>query len=195
MLQWFWIQRATTIAQVLRTYAMCWITDLPRIYRLGDLHSIHWTQWSVVIMHNKIARVVCHREDWCIVTEVSEWLASSGPKRDMLHWALFETVLRVRVYPTRPIFTTIALRALFFTRQRIYSWFRHGRTRAVLVPMVVRSKSWLCVRSLAGIVGSNPAGGMEVCCVFSGGGLCVGLITRTRGCYRVWCLSVITNLR
>jgi len=30
-------------------------------------------------------------------------------------------------------------------------------------PAVVRSKAWVCARSLAGIVGSNPAGGMDVC--------------------------------
>jgi hypothetical protein len=35
-------------------------------------------------------------------------------------------------------------------------------------------------QSLAGIVGSNPAGGMDGCplCVLSGRGLCDGLITR-----------------
>jgi hypothetical protein len=32
--------------------------------------------------------------------------------------------------------------------------------------MAVRSKAWVCGRSLAGIVGSNPAGGMDVCVVF-----------------------------
>jgi hypothetical protein len=35
-----------------------------------------------------------------------------------------------------------------------------------------------CGRSLTGIVGSNPAGGMDVSCVLSGRGLCVGLIIR-----------------
>ena len=29
--------------------------------------------------------------------------------------------------------------------------------------MAVRSKAWVCGRSFAGIVGSNPAGGMDVC--------------------------------
>jgi hypothetical protein len=32
------------------------------------------------------------------------------------------------------------------------------------VPVDARSKAWVCDRSLAGIVGSNPAGGMVVCC-------------------------------
>ena len=30
--------------------------------------------------------------------------------------------------------------------------------------MAALSKAWLCGRSLAGVVGSNPAGGMDVCC-------------------------------
>ena len=30
------------------------------------------------------------------------------------------------------------------------------------VPVAARSKAWVCGRSSAGIVGSNPAGGMEV---------------------------------
>jgi hypothetical protein len=32
-----------------------------------------------------------------------------------------------------------------------------------LITVVARSKAWVCGRSLAGIVGSNPAGGMDVC--------------------------------
>ena len=31
------------------------------------------------------------------------------------------------------------------------------------IPVVVRSKVWVCGRSLPGIAGSNPAGGMNVC--------------------------------
>jgi len=44
-------------------------------------------------------------------------------------------------------------------------------------------------RSLAEIVGSNPTGGMDVCCeccVLSGTGLCDGLITRPEESYRLW---------
>ena len=45
--------------------------------------------------------------------------------------------------------------------------------------MAARSEVWVCGRSLAGIAGSNPAGGNDVyllcvCCVLSGTGLCVG---------------------
>ena len=46
-------------------------------------------------------------------------------------------------------------------------------------------------RSLAEIVGSNPAGGMTVCvegCVLSGRGLCDGMITRPDKSYRLWCV-------
>ena len=31
------------------------------------------------------------------------------------------------------------------------------------VPVAARSKAWVCDYSLAGIAGSNPAGGMDVC--------------------------------
>ena len=58
--------------------------------------------------------------------------------------------------------------------------------------LVSRSKAWVCGRSLAGIAGSNPAGSMDECCeccVFSGGGLCDGLITRLEESYRV-CVCV-----
>jgi len=61
------------------------------------------------------------------------------------------------------------------------------------IPVAVRPKAWVCGRSLAGIAGSNPAGGMNVsfeCCVLSGRGLCVGLITRPEESYRVWCVCV-----
>jgi hypothetical protein len=34
------------------------------------------------------------------------------------------------------------------------------------IPVAARSKAWVCGRSLAGIVGSNPADGMDVCAVF-----------------------------
>jgi hypothetical protein len=33
----------------------------------------------------------------------------------------------------------------------------------VPIPVVAQSKAWVCGRSLAGIAGSNPAGGMDVC--------------------------------
>jgi hypothetical protein len=32
--------------------------------------------------------------------------------------------------------------------------------------VAVRSKAWVFGRSLTGIVGSNPSGGMDVCVVF-----------------------------
>jgi hypothetical protein len=55
-----------------------------------------------------------------------------------------------------------------------------GKIHPVPIPVAARSKPWICVRSLAGIVVSNPAGSMVVsfeCCVLSRRGLCVGLIT------------------
>ena len=52
-------------------------------------------------------------------------------------------------------------------------------------------KAWVCGRSLAGVVGTNPVGGMDVsceCCVLSGRSLCVWLATRPEKSYRVWCV-------
>jgi hypothetical protein len=34
------------------------------------------------------------------------------------------------------------------------------------IPVAARSKAWVYGRSLAGIVVSNPTGGMDVCVVF-----------------------------
>ena len=54
--------------------------------------------------------------------------------------------------------------------------------------MVARSKAWVCGSSLAGIVASNPAVRMDVCCeccVLSGRGLCDGLITHPERSYRL----------
>jgi len=49
-------------------------------------------------------------------------------------------------------------------------------------PVAARSQTWVWGRSLAGTVGSNPAGGMDSvcceCCVSSGRDLRVELITR-----------------
>ena len=57
--------------------------------------------------------------------------------------------------------------------------------------MAARSKACVCGCSPAEIMGSNPTGGMDVCCeccVLSGRGLCDGLITRPEETYRLWCV-------
>jgi hypothetical protein len=58
------------------------------------------------------------------------------------------------------------------------------------ITVVARSQVLVCSRSLAGIAGSNPAGGMDVsceCCVLSKLELsALGLITRPEESYRVW---------
>jgi hypothetical protein len=60
------------------------------------------------------------------------------------------------------------------------------------IPVATLSKAWVCGRSLAEIAGSNTARGMDIfyceCCVLSGRGLCIGLITRLEESYRVWCV-------
>ena len=58
-------------------------------------------------------------------------------------------------------------------------------------PVTPRSKEWVCGRSLAGILGSNRPGSMDICrecCILSGRGPCVGLITGPEESYRLWCV-------
>jgi hypothetical protein len=60
----------------------------------------------------------------------------------------------------------------------------------VPIQVAARPKAWVCVHSLAGIAGSNPAGVMDifplpVLCVFSGRGLLDGLITCPEMSYQV----------
>jgi len=62
----------------------------------------------------------------------------------------------------------------------------------ILVILAVRSKAWVCGRSLAGIVVSIATGAwMSIfceCCVLSGRGLCAGLITHPEESCQVWCV-------
>jgi hypothetical protein len=60
------------------------------------------------------------------------------------------------------------------------------------IPVAARSKAYVCGRLVAGIPGSNPARGMDVCllCLYVvlsciGRGLCVGMINRPEQSYRV----------
>jgi hypothetical protein len=62
----------------------------------------------------------------------------------------------------------------------------------VLIPVTARSKRKVCGRLVAGVAGSNPAEGMDVCllCFYvvlscAGRGLCDGMITRPEESYRV----------
>ena len=60
-----------------------------------------------------------------------------------------------------------------------------------MVPVSTPSKAKVYGRSLSGIAGSNPIGGMGVCwecCVLLGRGLCDELITRLEEYYRLWCV-------
>jgi hypothetical protein len=47
--------------------------------------------------------------------------------------------------------------------QEIYNKFKSLDIVTVLIPGVARSKAWVCGCSRDGIVGWNPAGGMDVC--------------------------------
>jgi hypothetical protein len=62
--------------------------------------------------------------------------------------------------------------------------------KAAPIQAAARSKSWVCGRLVAGIAGSCPARGMDVCllCLYVvlscvGRGLCDGLITRPEESY------------
>ena len=65
------------------------------------------------------------------------------------------------------------------------------------ISVAARSEAWVYGRSLAGIVGSKPAGAwMSVCvegCVLSGRGLCDGLITRPEKSYRMCVCDLETS--
>ena len=58
------------------------------------------------------------------------------------------------------------------------------------IPVVSHSKAWVCGRSLAGLLGTNLTWKWMFvscgCCVLSGRGFCVELITRPEETYRVW---------
>jgi hypothetical protein len=62
----------------------------------------------------------------------------------------------------------------------------------VPIPVAARSNALVCGRLVAGITGSNPARGMDICllCLYLvlscvGRGLCDGMITRPEESYRV----------
>ena len=40
------------------------------------------------------------------------------------------------------------------------------KSREMPIPVVPRSKAWVCGSSLAGIACSNPAGGIDVCVLY-----------------------------
>ena len=57
------------------------------------------------------------------------------------------------------------------------------------IPVAERSKVWVCSPSPAGIAGSNPAGGMDVCLLLDRG-LFDGPIPRPEDSYGLWCVLV-----
>ena len=68
---------------------------------------------------------------------------------------------------------TMLLKCNFF---RFCKWYVF-----ILIPLAARIKVWVCCLSVAGIAGSNPAGGISVsceCCVLSGRRLSRGPIPR-----------------
>ena len=81
-----------------------------------------------------------------------------------------------------------------FVLEHCLGWvIRLRNFESLSVPVAERSKARVYGRSLAGIAGSNPVVGMDVCllwvsCVPSGRGLCDGLITCPEESCRLWCV-------
>jgi len=63
---------------------------------------------------------------------------------------------------------------------------------ALFISVAARSKAWVCCRSLSKIVGSNPAGGKNVCLVsivcYQVEVSATGPIARPEDSYRVRCV-------
>ena len=60
-----------------------------------------------------------------------------------------------------------------------------------LIPGSIWSKTWVWSGLLAEITGLNANGGKSVCrecCVLSGRGFCIGLMTHQKEIYCVWCV-------
>ena len=79
-------------------------------------------------------------------------------------------------------------------RRHFFQWLLQTNLQMLPIPIAARSKAWVCGRSLTGIAGSNPTGGMESVsresCVLSGRVLCEGPITRPEDSYRLCCVLV-----
>jgi hypothetical protein len=59
------------------------------------------------------------------------------------------------------------------------------------IPVAAWSNAWVCVLSLAGIAGSNPARIMDVCCVLWVKYICNGSNPNQESSYRMWCVWVL----
>jgi hypothetical protein len=91
------------------------------------------------------------------------------------------------------------LRVRYRTCQLFFKLIFHAIFNPISKWLAARSKGCVCGRSLAGIAGLNPVGGMDVClefCVLSGRGLCDGPIPRPGDSYRLFvCVCVCVSLR
>lgn len=90
-----------------------------------------------------------------------------------------------------------------FSASSNLSHFVYSHPNLLPIPAVARSKAWVFCLSLAGIAGSNAAGGMDVCCDYSdyslssGRGLCDGPILLLGYFYNVFvcvCVRDLINL-
>jgi hypothetical protein len=69
-------------------------------------------------------------------------------------------VLTVRIHPNKAVKSQPPVCLVTMQIDRYYPQY----ISFITIPVSVRSKAWVCGHSLAEIVGSNPAGGMNVSC-------------------------------
>ena len=117
------------------------------------------------------------------------WLQSfltskNSPQRSILkhlHSTYFLFLLMARDQVSRSQFSVMWRRVFWYIYRNIQQ-----------ISVAERYKAWICGRSLAGILGSNPAGiwmfASSECYVLSGRGRCVGLITRPEESYEMRCV-------
>ena len=56
----------------------------------------------------------------------------------------------------------------FHIQYQLIGFYHPDGVCLLLVQVAARSKAWVCGRSLARIAGSNPVGGLDVCCHVKG---------------------------
>jgi hypothetical protein len=93
------------------------------------------------------------------------WVSSSGFKNHTL--ASFYVVLGKTVFLDRPQeaksrWEICDALSLYITTE-FFEGILLDLSFVMPVPVATRSKMWVCGRRIAGIVGSNPAGDMDVC--------------------------------
>jgi hypothetical protein len=120
------------------------------------MYTINQTCWE----HNGIRPLICRRIHFHKI-----WY--SWFFRENLNFLLYQTSKIPALYAD----LTTRSSYVFCACQRTHSSSTHARPLkypiifqyVTSIPVAAQSKAWVYERSLSGIVGSNPAGGMNVC--------------------------------